>query len=454
MNKRGFALITLVFFMLIVAMLAIAVNRRAAMRVRMASNQTLAVGRFATGEAVIERGLWRITVDPCYRTAVDGEVFHYDGQDLLLRILPAPVLCTHAPAGYDDAVVIDCRDAEKNAMARAVYRYQLDTWPLYGSPGIHRPNHIAMDASGNLYVADTERHRIRVVSPDGTMTTVAGTGTAGYQGNGGSAVHAQLDKPCGVAVASNGDLFIADTENHWIRKVDAQTGVISLYAGSHTAGVPEAGVFDKPQGVCVANSGNVYVADTENHCIRKINRWGTVSTFAGTGESGYSGDGGWASNARLNKPCGVAISPDQWRMYIADTENHCVRRVDAWSSRIWTVAGIGTSSGYSGDGGPATAARLKKPRGVYADASLNLFIADSDNHVVRLVGGTDGVIRTLAGTGVSGQSSEGLWAVESRLKEPASVAMAARRGAREIFISDTRNSRIAVLRLDVEPLLY
>jgi hypothetical protein len=454
MNNRGFALITLVFLMLVVAIMAIAVNRRAAMRVRMASNQAFAVGRSAAGDAVLERGLWQLTVDPCYRTAVTGEVFRYDGADYLLRILSAPEFNTNGPAGYDDAVVVDCRDAESNALSRAAYRYQLDTEPLHGSPAIKKPNQVAMDTAGNLYIADTDRHRIRKVTPDGTMSTVAGTGDSGHDGNDGMAVHARLHSPEGVAVAANGDLFIADTKNHWVRKVDAQTQVITLYAGSVDDGAPDKGVFDSPRGICVANSGNVYVADTENHRIRRINTWRNVSTFAGTGDGGYSGDGGAASSAQLNKPHGIFIGPYQWRMYIADTENHCIRRIDAWSGRIWTAAGIGTSPGYSGDGGPAAAARLKKPRAVFVDKAFNMFIADNDNDVIRIVSGHDGIIRTLAGTGSGGLNSEGLWAVESRLKKPAGIAMSALRGGREILISDSENDRIAVLRLDVEPLLY
>jgi len=454
MNKRGFVLITLVFLMLILAVMAIALNRRAGMLMRMASNQSFGVQCSAEGQAVVERGLWRITVDPCYRTAVTGEVFRYGDGDYLLRIVSAPDFYTNGPAGYDDAVAVDCRDAGSNLLARAVYRYQLDTKPLLGSPGLDKANQIALAADGNLYVADTQHHRIRKITPAGTMTTVAGTGVQGYAGNGGPAVSAQLNKPRGIAVAANGDLFIADTDNHWIRRVRAGSGTISLYAGSQDEGEPRAGVFSKPCGVCVAISGNVYVADTENHRIRKINKWRTVSTFAGTGEAGYSGDGGMAADARLNKPRGVTIAPNQFHMFIADTENHCIRVIHGGHGRIWTIAGQGTVSGYSGDGGPASQALLRKPCAVHADNSFNLFIADTDNHVVRIVDGHEWTIRTLAGTGAAGQSSDGLWAVESRLRKPSGVAAAALRGGREILISDMDNDRIAALQLDIEPLLY
>lgn len=454
MNKRGFALVTLVFLMLVIAVMAIALNRRAGMLMRMASNQSFGVQRSAAGQAVLERGLWQITVDPTYRTAVTGEVFRYDGEDYQLRILSAPDICTNAPAGYSDAVAIDCRDAESNALARAVYRYQLDTKPLYGSPDLDQPNHIALDASGNLYVADRERHRIRKVTPSGTMTTIAGTGDSGYSGNEGLAIHARLNHPSGIAVAANGDLFIGDMDNHWVRKIDAQTGIISLYAGSQDDGKPEKGVFDKPRGVAVAASGNVYVADSENNRIRRIDRWRNVSTIAGTGDAGFSGDGGYAWNARLKKPYGVAIDPSQRYVLIADTENHCIRSIYAGNWVISTLAGTGGQSGYSGDGGAATLAELDKPQSMYVDAAFNIFIADTENEVVRVVSGHDWTIRTLAGTGSGGLSSDGLWAVESRLKKPAGIAMASLRGGREIFIADKDNKRIARLRLDVEPLLY
>ena len=454
MNKRGFALVTLVFLMLVIAVMAIALNRRAGMLMRMASNQSFGVQRSAAGQAVLERGLWQITVDPTYRTAVTGEVFRYDGEDYQLRILSAPTLCTNAPTGYDDAVAIDCHDAESNALARTVYRYQLDTKPLYGAPILDKANHIVMDGAGNLYITAPERHRIRKVTPTGTMTTITGTGAAGYMGNGGLAIHARLNRPSGIAVAANGDLYIADTDNHWIRKVDARTGIISLYAGGLDAeGKPEQTVFNGPQGVCVSCSGNVYVADTDNNRVCKVDNWGNVSVFAGTGVAAYSGDGGHASLARLKKPCAVTIDPSLYYMYIADTGNHCIRGIHAGNMLIWTIVGTG-QSGYTGDGGPATSARLNGPRAVHVDSVFNMFIADTGNNAVRIVSGHDWTIRTLAGTGSGGLSTDGLWAVESRLNAPAGIAMASLRGGREIFIADKDNKRIARLRLDVEPLLY
>jgi len=455
MKRRGFALITLVFLMLILAIMAIALNRRAGMLMRMASNQSFGVQRSAASRAVVDHGLWMITSTPGYRTGLSGTVFPYGDEHYRLCILSASDLYTNGPAGYDDAIVVDCRDTDSNVLARAVYRYQLDAKPLLGSPGLDNANHIAMDVAGNLYVADTEHHRIRKITPAGTMTTVAGTGVAGYEGNDGPAVNAQLNKPRGIAVDRRGDLFIADTENHWIRKVSMWSGTISLYAGSQTNGLPQEGVFNKPHGVCVSRFREVFVADTENHRIRKIDRNRVVSTFAGTGESGYSGDGGPATAARLNKPCAVAIGLHLSYVYVADTDNHCIRRIDRWwSLQISTVAGVGTQSGYSGDGGAATLALLDKPTAIHVDRHRNLFIADTENHAVRLVSAHTGTIRTLAGTGSGGISIDGLWAVESCLREPAGVAAAYLRSGREIFISDRDNGRIAVLQLDVEPLLY
>jgi len=325
--------------------------------------------------------------------------------------------------------------------------------------GLNNAAEIAVDGNGTLYIANTEDHRVRKMDPAGKVSTVAGTGAAGYGGDGGPAISAQLNKPHGVAVDESGSIYIADTENHRIRKVDAFTGIITAIAGtgegghSGDGGDAKLATFDKPRGIHLDVSGTLYVADTDNHCIRKITG-GIITTVAGTPRSnGYSGDGGLATIARIDKPHGVFVDTAR-NIYIADTNNHCIRKVSA-AGIISTVAGQGGRGGYEGDGGLATGARLEKPRSVFVDSSGNLFIADTGNHVIRVVRGQDGIIGTLAGIGKSGGfNGELLPAVKAQLNMPADLAMAEIRGGARIYISDTENNRVRLLTLKIVRELY
>ena len=247
------------------------------------------------------------------------------------------------------------------------------------------PSGVALDGAGNLYIADWANHRIRKVDAAGVISTVAGDGTRGYGGDGGPAVAAQLRYPEGVAVDGSGNLYIADSSNHRIRKVDA-AGVITTVAGDGTEGFggdggpAVAAQLDFPQGVALDGAGNLYIADTYNHRIRKVDAAGVISTVAGDGTEGYGGDGVPAVAALLNRPGGVAVD-GSGNLYIADSGNDRIRKVDA-AGVITTVAGDGTE-GFGGDGGPAVAAQLDHPTGVALDDAGNLYIADYDNHRIR-----------------------------------------------------------------------
>ena len=218
-----------------------------------------------------------------------------------------------------------------------------------------------------------------------TITTFAGTGVPGFSGDGGPAVQAQLNLPGDVAVDGAGNVYVADTNNHRIRKVDPSgtTATITTIAGTEESGFSGDGgaavqaQLNLPHGVAVDGSGNVYIADTNNHRIRRVDSSGTTTTIAGTGVSGFSGDGGAAVQARLNSPHGVAVD-GSGNVFIADTNNHRIRRVDS-SGTITTIAGTGVS-GFSGDGGPAVQAQLYLPHGVAVDGFGNVYIADTNNH--------------------------------------------------------------------------
>ena len=325
-----------------------------------------------------------------------------------------------------------------------------------GAPVLDHPRQLAMDATGNVYIADTDNERVRKLDTSGWITTVAGTGSGGYNGDGIPATTAELKKPRGVGVAPSGNIYIADRDNHRIRMVEAATGMITTYAGTGSggnngdAGWATALELNRPSGVAISTF-LLEIADTDNHRIMEVDGTGWMYVIAGTtGSAGYSGDGGLAINAELKKPHGVFLD-EALNIFIADTENHCIRRVDASTLVITTVAGTPETSGYSGDGGPATAALLKLPEDVFVDGAGNVFIADTENHVIRMVCAHDGTIHTLAGDGSKGYNGDDLPAVTAQLNKPAGIVMAATRGGRKIFISDQDNDRIRMLTLRPVP---
>ncbi len=310
---------------------------------------------------------------------------------------------------------------------------------------LHFPTGVAVDSAGNLYIADLQANRVRRVDASGIITTVAGTGVGGYSGDNGPAVAAQLDFPTGVAVDSAGNLYIADLGNRCIRRVDAR-GMITTAAGTGVDGFSGdngpaiQAQLSRTTGVALDNAGNLYIADFDNHRIRRVDARGMITTAAGTGVDGFSGDNGPAVSARLHGPSGVALD-NAGNLYFADSYNHRIRRVDT-SGTITTVAGTGVG-GFSGDNGPAVSARLHGPSGVALDNAGNLYFADSYNHRIRRVG-TSGTITTVIGTGVRGFSGDNGPAVQAQLNFPDGMVLD---GAGNLYIADSDNHRIR--RVDV-----
>jgi len=304
-----------------------------------------------------------------------------------------------------------------------------------------RPHGLAYDAAGNYYIADTDQNVIRKVSTTGIITTVAGTGEQGYAGDGGPATAAILDSPQGVAVDSNNNIYVADTQNNVIREVTASTGDISTIAGTGVAGYSGDGstatsaILDYPTAVAVDSNGNVYIADTNNHRIREITGT-TIHTVAGDGEQFFSGDGGLATAAGLDSPSGVAVD-SSFNIYIGDTHNQRVRMVTYATGDISTIAGTG-AEGYNGEG-TATAVELARPRGVAVDNSGNVYFADSDNNMIRSIGG--GNVTNIAGSGLEAFGGDGGAATSAWLDTPGAVAVS---GSLLLF-SDTENDVVRVL---------
>ncbi|MFI8192701.1 RICIN domain-containing protein [Streptomyces sp. NPDC085946] len=308
------------------------------------------------------------------------------------------------------------------------------------SAQLNRPYGIAVDGTGTLYFSDYNNHRVRKITTDGKISTVAGAGTAGYRGDGGPAVAAQLNGPREVAVDGAGTVYIADSNNHRIRKVTAD-GTISTVAGTGAAGFrgdggpATAAQLNLPLSVAVDRTGDLYIVDYRNQRVRKISTDGTISTVAGTGTAGYRGDGGPAVSAQLNNLHGVAVD-GAGDLYIADYGNHRVRKVTA-DGTISTVAGTGVA-GYGGDDGPAVSAKLNGPVGVVVDSAGILYITDHLNHRVRKVT-ADGTISTVAGTGVAGYGGDGGPAASAQLNGPRKVTVDS---VDTLYITDHLNHRI------------
>jgi hypothetical protein len=267
------------------------------------------------------------------------------------------------------------------------------------SAKLYAPSGVAIDGQGNVYIADTNNTRVRKVSPGGTISTFAGTGEVGFSGDGGPATSAKLYAPSGVAIDGQGNVYIADTGNNRVRKV-SPGGTITTFAGGGKPGVLGDGgpatsaTLRKPLGAALDGQGNVYIADYENMRVRKVSPGGTITTIAGTGVQGFSGDGGPAISAQLRFPYGVAVD-GQRNIYIADTNNNRVRKVSP-TGTITTFAGTG-EVGNSGDGGPATSARLQLPWGVAVDGQRNVYIGGGNSFVRKVDPG--GTISTFAGGG-------------------------------------------------------
>jgi len=289
--------------------------------------------------------------------------------------------------------------------------YSGDNGPAVNAK-LSAPDMMALDKDGNIYFGDLDNSRIRKITiATGIITTFAGNGTRGYSGDGGPATNAELNDPDCFAFDSSGNLYFGDAWNHRVRRIDHATGIISTIAGTGVHGFSgDGGPATNAElfeifGICFDRHYNLYLADYNNKRIRKIDRaTGIITTFAGNGSTGYSGDGSPAINAQIDAADVFADSMNN--IYIADEWNHAVRKVDAVTGIITTVAGNGTS-GYSGDGGPASNAQLSVARGLFIDKQQNIYITEELGGNVRRIDAITGTITTVAGHGVSGYAGDG-----------------------------------------------
>ena len=305
---------------------------------------------------------------------------------------------------------------------------------------LYSPSGVAIDAAGNLYIAEANNARIRKVTTSGIISTFAGTGAPGYSGDGGPATAAKLWQPIGITFDATGNLYITDNATFVIRKVTT-TGIISTIAGdtiqgySGNGGPATAAELNQPSYATIDAAGNVYIADEYNFAVRKVSTAGIISIIAGDTTQGFSGDGGQATAAELNYPSGIALDT-AGNMYIADNGNNRIRKVSI-GGIITTIAGSGTA-GYSGDGGPATAAELSAPCFVTTDNAGNIYFADGGNNAIRRIN-TAGIISTMAGNGMLGYSGDGGPATAAKLFAPNGITLDA---AGNFYIADWSNNRV------------
>ena len=309
---------------------------------------------------------------------------------------------------------------------------------------LSNPCGLAVDSAGNLYIADQSNARIRKVAA-GVINTIAGNGTNGYTGDGKPPTQANISLPCGVAVDPSGNVYFSQTDapNSAVRKAPA-TGNMSTVTGTAAGGgfsgdgaVATSAQVNGPMALALDSSGNLYVLDTLNNRVRVITSDGKINTVVGNGFPQYSGDGGSPTSASLNNPQGISLD-SAGTLYIADTFNNRIRKVSG--NVITTIAGIGTG-GFSGDGGPAVNAQLNFPKGVAVDAAGNVYIVDSYNWRIRVVT-PSGIIFTIAGRSAAGYSGDGGPATSARLNFPEAIALGPNG---TLYFSDTQNNVIRLL---------
>ena len=304
---------------------------------------------------------------------------------------------------------------------------------------INRVVGLAADAAGNIYMAEELNNRVRKVDTNGVITTIAGTGTAGFSGDQGPAQLAQLSGPLGVCVSSSGDIFINDQGNKRIRKISA-AGLISTYAGNGASGNSGDGSpatqasFTIPIRCAVDANSNLFIVDQGAHVIRKVDTSGTITRFAGNGSQGFSGDSGPALAASMNNPTALAFDPSG-NLYVTDQLNQRIRMIDT-TGKITTVAGNG-NIGFSGDGSTATTASLNYPGGIVTDSSGSLYIVDTVNNRIRKVSG--GTITTIAGTGSLGFAGDNGPALQAQFSNPFAVTIDQ---SGSLYVGDVGNNRV------------
>lgn len=312
---------------------------------------------------------------------------------------------------------------------------------------LNNPFAVARGPDGYLYVCDVDNHRVRRISKDGIITTYAGNGTKGHAGDGGPATEAALNHPYELAWDKGGNLHFVEIGSHVVRRVDAKTGTISTVAGTGKSGFSGDGgpavkaQLSQPHSLAFDAAGDLFICDIANHRVRKIEtKTGTITTWSGTGEKKTAADGAKIDGAALNGPRALAFAPDG-TLWLALREGNAVLSLDPKAGTLKRIAGTG-KSGFTGNGGPALEATLSGPKCVGLDAKGNVYLADTESHTIRVIDAKKGTLELLVGDGKKGDGPDGP-ALKCRLARPHGVFVDADGG---IFIGDSENHRVRLLR--------
>lgn len=313
---------------------------------------------------------------------------------------------------------------------------------------VSQPFGITIGPDGALYVCEVGSHAIRKIDmKSGVITTVAGNGTKGFSGNGGLATKAQLNEPYEVRFDAEGNMYFVEMQNHIVRRVDANTGVINLVAGSGKQGFSGNGgpalnaTLSRPHSIALDNDGNLYICDIGNHRVRRVDlSTGVITTFAGTGERKKTPDGSPISGTPLNGPRALDFD-GRHSLILALREGNAIYRIDLKSATLHHVAGTG-KKGYTGHGGPAKVAQLSGPKGVALTPNGDICFADTESHTIRVVRSGTGIIETIVGDGQKGDGPDGSPA-KCRLDRPHGVFVDK---AGNVYVGDSNNHRVRMLK--------
>ncbi len=323
------------------------------------------------------------------------------------------------PVKYVMIILFLCTGLKLNAQRNIIVTLAGNGTPAYccdGGPAtnaeINNTNQLYLDRFGNLYFTDDDNNRIRKIEiSTGIISTVAGTGIGGYNGDNIQATNAQIWIPISICTDSTGNVYFGDGENRRIRKITVATGIITTIAGVGApgnfgdGGLATNAAINNPEGLYIDKNENIYIADANNNNVRRIAPNGIITTIAGSGSAGYSGDGGAATQAQLNTPF-KAITDNNGNIIISDGNNNVIREIGIETGTITTIAGNGTP-GYYGDGGLATNALLDEPAGIYIDKQNNIFFAEYGSGTIRRIDGITKIITTVAGCGIAGYAGDG-----------------------------------------------
>jgi sugar lactone lactonase YvrE len=319
--------------------------------------------------------------------------------------------------------------------------------PGFSASQVNNPYGLVMGPDGGLYFCDLDNQRIRRVDlTTKVMTTIAGNGERGYRGDGGPAVAAALNKPHELRFDRRGDLYVAERDNHVIRKIDMRSGVITTVAGTGTAGFSGDGgpavaaVLRQPHSIAFDRDGTLLICDIGNHRIRRLNlATGIIETYAGTGEARATPDGAPVTGTPLRGPRTIEVAPNG-DLYVALREGNAIYRIDSRTQILHHIAGTG-EQGYTGDGRSGRAATLGGPKGLALARDGSLYIADTENHVIRRIDAARGTIETVLGTGARG-NTENTDPLRVQLSRPHGLCAS----ADAMYVADSEAHRIRVLR--------